>query len=278
MRAIMLDVAVTLTSLLWGTLLLRCYVFGFLAAFLVTGIRDLGVRRTLAFLVWGWAVAFACEFASTRVGIPFGLYHYTGTTRGAELYVSNVPFFDSLSFTFLAYASFCLARAAIGERSRPRLAGLAGILMMVLDIVIDPLAVRGDRWFLGRIFYYPEGGIYFGVPLSNFAGWLIVGWLIVGGFLLAGRRSPIGRSPRAGVGLYYGVLFFNLAMSAWIGEPGLVAAGILLHAAVVLLLYGVVTARTAEPAPDRTESSPPEGRRGARLAPWGWRKRGLIEP
>ncbi len=48
-------------------------------------------------------------------------------------------------------------------------------MMMLLDVVIDPLAVRGDRWFLGRVFDYPSGGVYFGVPLSNFAGWLLVG-------------------------------------------------------------------------------------------------------
>ena len=80
--------------------------------------RDLGWRRTLGWLVWGFAVAFSAEFASTRVGIPFGLYHYTGATAGRELFISNVPFFDPLSFPFLAYASFCLARWALGPGRR----------------------------------------------------------------------------------------------------------------------------------------------------------------
>ena len=119
---------------------------------------------------------------------------------GRELFVSNVPFFDSLSFPFLAYASFCLARWALGQAHGWAPAALAGALMMLLDVVVDPLAVLGDRWFLGRVFYYAEPGIYFGVPLSNFAGWFLVGWVIVGGYLwVAGRRpralgSPLGGS------------------------------------------------------------------------------------
>jgi putative membrane protein len=55
------------------------------------------------------------EYASTRIGIPFGLFHYTGETAWRELFVSNVPFFDPLSFPFLAYASYCLARWALGQ-------------------------------------------------------------------------------------------------------------------------------------------------------------------
>src|SRR5207248_10503793 len=99
--------------------------------------------------------------------------------REQELYISNVPFMDALSFTFLAYASFSVARAMLAGRrpSRTTLALVAGAVMMALDVVIDPLAVRGDRWFLGRVFYYPSGGVYFGVPLSNFAGWLGLGAL-----------------------------------------------------------------------------------------------------
>jgi putative membrane protein len=229
----------SLGPLLLGTLTLRPYVFAFLAAFAVAAARDLGLGRMLAFLVWGFAAAFTAEYASTRIGIPFGLYHYTGTTRGEELFLSTVPFFDSLSFPFLAYASFCLARRALQSTGKGTLTVVSGVLMMLLDVVIDPLAVRGDRWFLGRIFYYPGGGVYFGVPLSTFAGWMIVGWAIVGGYCLVAPRPVRGGGPDLGVGLYYGVLMFNLVMTAWIGEFGLLGVGILIHIATLLLLYTV---------------------------------------
>jgi hypothetical protein len=54
-------------------------------------------------------IAFACEYSSTRNGFPFGLYHYFDETRTRELWISNVPFWDSLSFVFLSYFSLVLA-------------------------------------------------------------------------------------------------------------------------------------------------------------------------
>src|SRR4026207_1783550 len=113
-----------------GTATLRPYVIGFLVLFLIAATRDLGTRRTVCYLGWALGVALAAELASTRVGFPFGLYHYTGDTRGPAAFVLNVPalppapraldlsastvpFFSPLSFPFLAYASFCLARLVL---------------------------------------------------------------------------------------------------------------------------------------------------------------------
>jgi uncharacterized membrane protein len=244
-------------DLLVGTLLLRPYVFGFLAAFLVAGAADLGWRRTVLFGAWVGPVAWLAEFTSTRIGVPFGLYHYTGDTRGRELFVANVPFMDCLSFTFLAYAAFCLARAVLRVRrsSDGAVVLVAGVVMMLLDVVIDPLAVRGDRWFLGRIFYYSDGGMYFGVPLSNFVGWMVVGWIGVGGYvawtrwaerrgLTSERRATGGfdtHGARAwpGMALYYAVLAFNLLVTGWIGEWLLVVVGTTVHAVVVAIHWSV---------------------------------------
>ncbi len=259
-------------DLLIGTLVLRPYVFGFLAAFLLAGARDLGLARTLVFGAWVGPVAWLAEFSSTRIGIPFGLYHYTGTTRGQELFLADVPFMDCLSFTFLAYAAFCLARAVLrgGRPSGPLLALVAGVLMMLLDVVIDPAAVRGDRWFLGRIFYYPDGGAYFGVPLSNFVGWTIVGAVGVGGWVywsgwrerasrrgwrgLGGRGSDFpghtvgsagggfdryGRRVWPGIALYYAVLGFNLVVTGWIGEWLLLGVGAVIHAATAAIVLNL---------------------------------------
>jgi uncharacterized membrane protein len=238
------DTLSPLAAHLVGSAMHRPYVFGFLAIFLVAGARDLGWLRTLAFLLWGGLVALAAELASTRVGLPFGFYHYTGDTQSAELFISNVPFFSPLSFPFLAYAAFCLARRTLGptwaasRRGRLRVVAVASVLMMLLDVVIDPLAVRGGRWFLGHIFYYPDGGLYFGVPLSNFLGWLVVGWITIGGAVLATGLAR-GRAPGLGIGLYYLVLMVNLTVTLWIGEVRIALAGIVIHVAVFLLLYNV---------------------------------------
>jgi putative membrane protein len=267
-------IASVATQLL-GTFMLRPYVVGFLAFFLVAGIRDLGRARAVVFLLWGAVVALVAELASTRIGVPFGLYHYTGDTRGTELFLSNVPFFSSLSFPFLGYASFCLARRTFGPRwattlgGRARLVLAAGAIMMLLDVVIDPAAVRGGRWFLGHIFYYPKGGLYFGVPLSNFVGWLLVGWVTIGGYVWAEHGARPARSlavdrgaPGLGIALYYMVLAVNLSVTLWIGEELMAAAGILVHVGLFLLLYSVnkvtVGQWSAEPlsAPAMTGGQP----------------------
>src|SRR5438874_9189028 len=95
--------------LLVGTLMLRPYVFVFLAAYLFAAVTRMGWAKTAAFSAVAWAIAYAAEFSSTRNGFPFGLYVYVDATRDRELWLSNVPFFDSLSFTFLCYLGFTLA-------------------------------------------------------------------------------------------------------------------------------------------------------------------------
>src|SRR5438094_156581 len=137
------------------------------------------------------------------------------------------------------------ARARVPQPSAPgnragasRLATPGGVLMMLLAVVIDPIAVRGDRWFLGRIFYYVEERAYFGVPPVNFAGWALVGTLAIGGYVVL-TRDARGTRPEPGMALYYAVLAFNLAVTAWIREWVLLGLGLLLHAVTAAVLYAV---------------------------------------
>jgi len=255
------------------TVVLRPYVFLFLAVFLFAAQRLIGWRRTGLFFLITWLTAFLCEFSSTRTGIPFGWYHYTGSTVGRELYLSNVPFMDSLSFTFLLYASYCLTLvfllpsndASLSERSTstrillPALVldskvatswpvlGLTALFFAFLDMVIDPLALRGDQWFLGKIYYYPEPGVHFGVPVANYVGWALVGLIALTGYSAIDHRlPPISRGLPAdrsvagdillGCGLYYAVLLFNLAVTFWIGEALLGMTGLLIYLPITALM------------------------------------------
>jgi putative membrane protein len=238
---------VTTLALLWGSVLHRPYVYAFLACFIVFALRHLGLWRLLLFAIPTYLVAYASEYSATRNGFPFGLYRYFDDTRTSELWLSNVPFFDSLSFVFLSYFSFVLAAALLGDVSRPTsraIPWLGGALMVLLDVVIDPVALQGDKWFLGKIYDYPEHGFYFGVTAANFAGWLFVGVVSQALFqaLLAvsePRRTLRAIGPLfvpAAYGVYAAIFLFNVTVSFAIGDYRLAMASTLVTATTLAVI------------------------------------------
>ncbi|MDP7148620.1 MAG: carotenoid biosynthesis protein [Nitrospinaceae bacterium] len=251
-----------LLTLLWGTVLLRPYVFVFLAVYLTIAILNMGVVRSIAFTLLAYIIAFMSEYSSTRNGFPYGFYSYIETTRDQELWISNVPFMDSLSFTFLAYVAYTMAlflwsplkkdgwdiRLQDSEPARRSLKVVfsGAVLFMLMDVIIDPVAFQGDRWFLGKIYTYKEQGEYFNIPLTNFFGWLVVGTAILFSFtrLDGWLTRNFSHKPREvpaqallGPGLYFGVLLFNLAVTFYIGEWVLGACGVGLTLALSWLIY-----------------------------------------
>ncbi|MBT5650898.1 MAG: carotenoid biosynthesis protein [Nitrospina sp.] len=247
-------------SLLWGTVLLRPYVFVFLAFYLVVAILNMGVVRSLLFTVLAYLIAFLCEYSSTRNGFPFGFYTYIETTRDQELWISNVPFMDSLSFSFLIYVSYTVSlllwAPLVKNRWDIRLGNIqplkhsirviasAAILCMLLDVIIDPAAFLGDRWFLGKIYFYKEEGEYFHIPLTNFAGWIFVAGVTLSCFAILDRwlDSKIPFNPHyqpsalLGPGLYFGVLVFNLGVTFYIEEIFLGCLGTLISLGILFLI------------------------------------------
>jgi putative membrane protein len=259
------------------TIALRPYVFLFLAAFLFAAIQLIGWPRTWRFWLISWITAFVCEFSSTRNGIPFGWYFYNGSTVGQELYFSNVPFMDSISFSFLLFAAYCVAlslrlpfgssqaiepslvrslRFDVDARTSWSVYAVTVFLFAFIDMVIDPVALRGDRWFLGKIYYYPDPGWHFGVPMANYVGWAVVGLISLAIYFPLDRRLPSLPPHRAttyrlllGIGLYYGVLAFNLGMTFWIGEWFMGLGGLLMHLPVLALVIYRITDRPSTSSP-----------------------------
>jgi Carotenoid biosynthesis protein len=256
------------------TVLFRPYVFLFLGIYLYAAARKLGPQKAMFFTLIAWAVAYISEFSSVRTGFPFGLYHYIPSTTGKELWIMGVPFMDSLSFTFLSYSSWRMARIFMpqGEKFSWKIIMLGAFLMTLLDVVIDPLALRGDRWFLGKIYYYPTPGPYFGVTIENFVGWFFVGALTMRIWKAVDNHHPRPLSqpspwpaafplPVTGEGnreesiveesdersgidlgpaLYFIVLVFNLSMTFWIGEVTLGMTGVILFLPVTTLFLAKV--------------------------------------
>ncbi|MBU6431853.1 MAG: carotenoid biosynthesis protein [Nitrospirae bacterium] len=125
---------------------------------------------------------------------------------------------DSISFSFLLYEAYCVALYLVlpigpsPASTRPWLKPrhrdvvvrtswsvflLAAFLFAFIDMVIDPVALRGDRWFLGKIYYYPDPGIHSGVPFANYVGWAVVGLISLAIYFPLERRLPALTPPQS---------------------------------------------------------------------------------
>jgi len=214
----------------------RWYVVAFLFSYLGIASLHWGWRRSLKLLVLGYLIAWASEASSIRNGFPYGDYTYRYENMPGELFFFGVPVWDSLSYVFLSFAGYMTALFLrsrwnryeplnILQRSWKTVLGGAA-LTMILDIVIDPVANLGKHWFLGDIYFYPHGGQYFGVPLSNFAGWFLTALAILAAFRITDSLEGVPKTldtVKLGVGLFAGVFLFNLGITIYLREFALAA-------------------------------------------------------
>ena len=124
-----------------------------------------GLWGTMAFVALVVAIPFGSEFLGVLTGLPYGAYTYTDGV-GPRLF-GLVPVFILIARINIAYMAVATTTLAFG-RSSLWLAPLDGMLAVAWDAMVDPLAVRAGYWVWGG-----SGGFY-GVPLTNFAGWFLV--------------------------------------------------------------------------------------------------------
>jgi putative membrane protein len=254
-----------LLPLLLNTVLLRPYVFAFFLIYLLGCSMHLGVKRAVLFIIAGYLIAWLSEYSSIHNGFPYGYYYYIEQTKGREIWVFGVPFMDSMSYVFLAYASYSMALLVISPilpkgvlylletrkiRSSLYARVLGALFFVYLDIIIDPVALQGHKWFLGQIYGYPGKGVYFGIPVSNFAGWLIVGFFMI--YALQRIDGYLDRKETKdyvgyeypwryliGPALFLGVLVFNLCVTFAIGDHHLGWTGIFIVLLPLFLVYSI---------------------------------------
>lgn len=132
---------------------------------LVAGYAPLVDRRAAALLLAVTAYTYAIEWVGVQTGLPYGEFRYLADLGPM---VAGVPVGLPIFFLPLVVNALLLAVLLLGDRSRRRVVRvpLAVTLVIAVDLVLDPAAVAIGFWTYG-------GGPYYGVPLSNYAGWLL---------------------------------------------------------------------------------------------------------
>ncbi|MGM0371547.1 MAG: bisanhydrobacterioruberin hydratase [Halobacteriota archaeon] len=196
------------TMVLFGTAVMRLP--------LIVGVLPLLDRRGAIGLLALTGYAYGIELVGVHTGLPYGDFAYL-IELGPMLF-GSVPLGLPVFFFPLVLNSYLLVVLLAGDRARSTPVRLLGTLGMVLamDLVLDPGAVGLGFWA------YAEGGAYYGVPASNYAGWVLSGAVSVWIFdwMLDGRAllDRLARTPFmlddlvsfvilwGGINLYFGQL------------------------------------------------------------------------
>lgn len=154
--------------------------------------RRFGASRTLLLFALTAGVSLAAELIGTRTGYPFGAYAYT-PLLGFRI-AGRVPFPIPLSWFYMIAASLALVSHALPARDDARtqfmwaLAG--GAALTAWDVAMDPAMVVTNHWV------WRTPGFFYGMPLSNWGGWLLTGTAIAWLALRVVPPTAIARASR----------------------------------------------------------------------------------
>jgi putative membrane protein len=139
---------------------------------LIHGSHQLGWHRLGILFVITCIVSWCYESLSIATGFPFGHYEYTAEL-GPKL--GAVPVMIMPAYFGVCYLAWVLAHILldkfdrqIDSRSMFAIPVIASFIMVMWDMSIDPLSSTVMHQWI-----WHDGGSYFGVPFSNFLGWLL---------------------------------------------------------------------------------------------------------
>lgn len=166
-----LEIAYPLVDGAWLTRVTVGTVVAFAAACVVHAWAHRGLGWALGLVVVAAGGGLAAEAVGVRTGLPFGQYSYAGTLGPQVL---GVPVVVPLAWLMTAYPVLLAARRLTRSSRVPLLVVPLGAFgLMAWDVFLDPQMVGDGHW--AWVDPSPSLPGVDGIPLTNFAGWLVVG-------------------------------------------------------------------------------------------------------
>jgi uncharacterized membrane protein len=232
--------------MLLGTLAVAVYAY-----------RTLGTWHWLGFMVPAIGLSLVSELLGTSTGFPFGHYHYL-SGLGYKI-AGLVPFTIPLSWFYLGFSAYIIARAGLETLAIPQLLkyvgaiGFGSLLLTSWDFVLDPAMSQTTMPF----WMWDQPGAFFGMPYQNFAGWFGTGVVFMTVATLIWRMKPLKlASTQLGLPLavYLGNFAFATITSLAAGIYIPILLGLMLGVLPLLVFYQLATARPTEIAPEILEA------------------------
>jgi uncharacterized membrane protein len=150
------------------------------ATMLLFGLLIIGTRKTLIFFAASTLISLSMELMGTSTGFPFGPYAYTDFL-GVKI-LGHVPYSIPLSWFYMGLTSLLLAHLLVARTGWARKTLwtllIGAYFLTVWDLSLDPAMANTNLPIHFWMWY--ESGPYFGMPISNLAGWSVTGLVYMG--------------------------------------------------------------------------------------------------
>lgn len=157
---------------------------------LVAGVAPLTDRRAAIAIGLLTLYAYGIELLGVETGYPYGNFEYL-VELGPMLF-GSVPLGLPVFFFPLVLNSYLLVTLLLGDRaaSAPLRLGATIATVLLMDLVLDPGAVALGFWAydLTDVAY-----VYYDVPWTNYAGWVLSATVAVLAFDLGFDRAGLRR-------------------------------------------------------------------------------------
>ncbi len=132
---------------------------------LIAGVLPVFDRRAAAGIGVLVAYTYAVEIIGVSTGFPYGEFEY-GVSLGPMF--AGVPLALPVFFIPLVINAYLLCLLLLGDRASSLAVRLGVVIpaVVAMDVVLDPGAVALGFWSFAE-------GTFYGVPLSNYSGWIL---------------------------------------------------------------------------------------------------------
>jgi putative membrane protein len=151
------------------------------AFFLIHALGQWRVRELTAYAIVCFVISNLFENLSVMYGFPFGGFHHSEAT-GPRLF--NIPWLATPTYMAMGYISWSVAQVLVGRTQPAHWRDRVWSAAVIAAFVFTMWDLSNDAVFhtINKAFFYDHPGPWFGVPMSNFAGWLLTTVLIYGAF------------------------------------------------------------------------------------------------
>lgn len=167
-----------------------------------------GGMRFALWVAGTYLFTFLAEVAGVKTGAIFGQYEYSPVLGPA---VAGVPILIGFNWVLVVNGCVCVAGRMVhgvtGGWRRPALALVTGLLTVVFDFLLEPVAIHLDYWrWPGNV-----------VPLQNYVAWFVIAALAAA-FHPRQRHSALCAGCAGNLAWFYvavQAVFFVIRQVAW---------------------------------------------------------------